>query len=191
MAAAEFTTGGPLPSTKDAAPSATYTPGAYTKIILDLSHTKTGADGPATYAIKPGTVNTTSAYFAGGTGDVSNDANAGWGTKTTEVTFTVADQGTIIDCHGFKSDGGHLPDLEAIDSFMCVGSMDGAGFIQTMTIAAPGTDVPTGTTNNTSFVAIGYDKLIIPSGGIVNFKGVNTTPTYVNQECFSIAPHLN
>jgi hypothetical protein len=66
---------------------------------------------------------------------------------------------------------------------MCVGSLAGVGFIQTMTIAANGTSVGTGTTNGVSFVAANNASLIIPYGGIVNFKGVisnPTTRTYVN-----------
>jgi len=31
--------------------------------------------------------------------------------------------------------------------------------------------------------------LVVPKGGIVNFKGVASTPMYVNQVCTSIAPH--
>ena len=33
------------------------------------------------------------------------------------------------------------------------------------------------------------DTLVIPSGGVVNFKGTTSASSYVNQVCFTIAPH--
>jgi hypothetical protein len=70
---------------------------------------------------------------------------------------------------------------------MCVGAFQGAGMIQSIPISGLSTAIAAG--NGLSYIALEQDKLIIPSGGIVNFKGTSSTPTYVDQACTSIAPH--
>jgi hypothetical protein len=75
------------------------TPGAYTKILVDLSHTKTAALHPTIFGIKPGYDNTSSTITMAGTtatGDIDWSAVT---VKTTTADKTVF--GIIIDCFGF------------------------------------------------------------------------------------------
>lgn len=67
---------------------------------------------------------------------------------------------------------------------MCVGEKLGAGYIFNVLAATPSVAA----VGNT-YLAATMGTLVVPSGGIVNFKGVASTPTYVNQVCTSIAPH--
>lgn len=72
---------------------------------------------------------------------------------------------------------------QTLDSLMCVGEKEGAGFIFNVTTLAPTVLVIA-----TTYLATASRTLVVPSGGIVNFKGVASTPTYADQVCTSIAP---
>jgi hypothetical protein len=108
---------------------------------------------------------------------------AAQGAATDSLT---TDFGTFIDCAGFRMDGVGALTAQTLDSLMCVGEREGAGFIFNVTTLAP-TVLVTATT----YLATASRTLVVPSGGIVNFKGVASAPTYVNQVCTSIAPHYD
>lgn len=103
-------------------------------------------------------------------------------TDSSTATF-----GTFIDCAGFMmTPAAAALVAQTLDSLMCVGEKEGAGFIFNVTTAAPTTLVAA-----TTYLATASRTLVVPSGGIVNFKGVTSAPTYVNQVCTSIAPHYD
>jgi len=125
----------------------------------------------------PGYMNTDSSLLvAPANADVSTSTRSAW---------PVATFGLIYSCAGFLNAGAALPGATGIDQLMCVGEFQGAGFVQSVAINALTTTVTTPST----YLATDNGVLVIPSGGVVNFKGTTSTGDYVLQKCTSIAPH--
>lgn len=101
-------TNGPVPLAINTAASVTYTPGAFTKLVMDLKHTKAGTDSPDVYALKPGFENNASA--------INKSTSLDWtGANSAETAMPFATMGTVIDCFGFRGAGGQELNIEAID----------------------------------------------------------------------------
>jgi len=118
-------------------PTVTATPGAFTKLVVDLTNSKidtttaAGITGTSdVYGVKPGNENRDSLILRCMTGDWA--ANCNTYTYSARATF-----GTIIDCHGFDSAGLTALGSAAVNTLMCVGEKQGAGYIFNVTAAAP------------------------------------------------------
>ena len=97
----------------------------------------------------------------------------------TVATPPFTTMGTIIDCEGFLQAGALERWRTGMDELMCVGNFEGAGYIQSIDTGALATPVATNAGGGSTYLATDMDKLVIPSGGIVNFKGATSTGDYV------------
>ena len=96
---------GPTPATAEVFPNLTgpVTPGAVTKILLDLSVDLDTATYPAVWALKPGYVDTPTELLA------VTSANSGAWNNGTRAASDYQNQGLIYDCDGLASGGAALP----------------------------------------------------------------------------------
>lgn len=148
--------------------------GAVTQIIVDMSHDKATATVAAFWALKPGNNELDSKISAvAGVTDIKGSSF----TTMSRTTF-----GVINSCSGFGTAGNALPAATTINVLMCVGENLGAGRIFSIATGA------LGVADTTTYLGTDMSTLVVPSGGIANFKGATSTGAYVVQKCFSIAP---
>ena len=150
--------------------------GAFTQIIVDMSHAKNTNTIAAFWGVKPGNNDLDSSIV---TCAAANNISASTITALARSTF-----GTIYACSGFLNAGGLAPASTGIDRLMCVGEFSGAGRISTIDVGN------LAAVDTTTYLGTNMSTLVVPSGGIANFKGVTSAVDYVVQKCFSIAPVL-
>jgi hypothetical protein len=114
--------GTPTPSVDDYVITATASPGAYTKFVLQLLADKTTAASMDAWGIRPGYENTPT--------DITATTTAAWATAVPVTTaWPTQNFGTVIDCYGFLAAGTGTLASEQVDRLMCVGEKEGAGYI--------------------------------------------------------------
>jgi hypothetical protein len=113
----------PTPTVDHYVITATASPGAYTKFVLQLLADKTAAASMDAWGIRPGYENTPT--------DITYTTSVAWTATTAPVITAWPTQnfGTVIDCYGFLEAGTGTLASEQVDRLMCVGEKEGAGYI--------------------------------------------------------------